>query len=109
MIRVTLKSLEEGGNHMAGSDLGSSQSKKSSRQNGRLGPGMTQNSSRVSNVVGNVGSQNGRNGQRANSSSARQGSRAQSSSAGGSNRGKQGTKKASPPAANRPPLASSPG
>ena len=63
MILVFLKSLEKEGTSMAGSD----QSKKSSRQNDRLGPSIAQgSSSRVSNVVGSMGSQSTRGGQSAN-------------------------------------------
>src|SRR6266700_560383 len=102
MILVFLKSLEKEGTSMAGSD----QSKKSSRQNDRLGPSIAQgSSSRVSNVVGSVGSQSTRGGQSAN----KQGSiRQQQSSQRRSRGNKQGTRRKSSPGANRPANISTP-
>jgi len=87
---------------MAGSD----QSKKSSRQNDRLGPSIAQgSSSRVSNVVGSVGSQSTRGGQSAN----KQGSLRQQQSSQRRSRGnKQGTRRKSSPGANRPANISTP-
>src|SRR2546421_544323 len=102
MILVFLKSLEKEGTSMAGSD----QSKKSSRQNDRLGPSIAQgSSSRVSNVVGSVGSQSTRGGQSAN----KQGSLRQQQSSQRRSRGnKQGTRRKSSPGANRPANISTP-
>src|SRR5712692_5214307 len=74
---------------MAGSNAGNNQSKKNGRQQNRLSPGMTPGSSRVSNVVGGIGSQSGRSG-RANKPARNRGQ----SSAGG-NQGRQATKKGS--------------
>src|SRR5947209_4603742 len=82
---------------------GSVQSKKTSRRKDRLAPSIAQGSSRVSKVVGAVGSQSARVEQRASSSAPRQSSRGQSSprrAANGSSqekRGGQGTKKGSSP------------
>src|SRR2546430_16852496 len=89
MILVFLKSLEKEGTSMAGSD----QSKKSNRQNDRLGPSIAQgSSSRVSNVVGSIGSQSTRGGQNAN----KQGSLRQQQSSQRRSRGnKQGTRRKS--------------
>ncbi|TMD78490.1 MAG: DNA translocase FtsK [Chloroflexi bacterium] len=102
MILVFLKSLEKEGTSMAGSD----QSKKSSRQNDRLGPSIAQgSSSRVSNVVGSMGSQSTRGGQSAN----KQGSLRQQQSSRRRPRGnKQGTRRKSSPGANRPANISTP-
>src|SRR3989440_1757822 len=102
MILVFLKSLEKEGTSMAGSD----QSKKSNRQNDRLGPSIAQgSSSRVSNVVGSIGSQSTRGGQNAN----KQGSLRQQQSSQRRSRGnKQGTRRKSSPGANRPANISTP-
>ncbi|MFL5696951.1 MAG: DNA translocase FtsK [Ktedonobacteraceae bacterium] len=83
------------------------QSKKSNRQNDRLGPGIGRNSSRVSKVVGGLGSQSVRVEQRSSSPATRQSSRGTSSSrrAQGS---KQGAKKGSSPRGNRPAYTPSP-
>ena len=86
---------------MAGSD----QSKKSGRQNDRLGPSIEQGSSRVSNVVGSVGSQSARGSQQMN----KQGTRRQEQSAPKRSQGNKQRKKKSPsPGANRPANVSSP-
>src|SRR5260370_1181038 len=87
---------------MAGSD----QSKKSNRQNDRLGPSIAQgSSSRGSNVVGSMGSQSTRGGQNAN----KQGSLRQQQSSQRRSRGnKQGTRRKSSPGANRPANISTP-
>jgi len=91
---------------MAGRDQ-RNQSKKSNRQNDRLGPGIGRNSSRVSKVVGGLGSQSVRVEQRSSSPATRQSSRGTSSSrrAQGS---KQGAKKGSSPRGNRPAYTPSP-
>src|SRR3989440_580151 len=91
---------------MAGSDQ-RNQSKKSNRQHDRLGPGIGRNSSRVSKVVGGLGSQSVRVEQRSSSPATRQTSRGQSSSrrTPGS---KQGAKKGSSPRGNRPAYTPSP-
>src|SRR5437588_7287456 len=85
----------------------SQQSKKSNRQNDHLGPSIGRSSSRVSKVVGSLGSQQVRVEQRSNSPAARQSSRSQPSPrrAQGS---KQGTKKGSPALGNRPAHTPSP-
>ena len=86
---------------MAGSD----QSKKSGRQNDRLGPSIEQGSSRVSNVVGSVGSQSARGNQQMN----KQGTRRQEQSASKRAQGNKQRKKKSPsPGGNRPANVSSP-
>ncbi|HLZ81737.1 MAG TPA: DNA translocase FtsK, partial [Ktedonobacteraceae bacterium] len=86
---------------MAGSD----QSKRSSKQNDRVDPKLAQSSSRVSNVVGSVGSQSARNNQQAN----KQGSRRQEQSTPKRAQGKKQRAKKSPsPNANRPAKVSSP-
>ncbi len=86
---------------MAGSD----QSKKSGRQNDRLGPSIEQGSSRVSNVVGSVGSQSARGNQQMN----KQGTRRQEQSASKRSQGNRQRKKKSPsPGGNRPANVSSP-
>ncbi len=79
---------------------GSNQSKQGSNKQDRLGPGIVQGSSRVSKVVGGMGSQRVRVEQRTNNPGTRQGTRSSSSPAakrasrqGGS---KQDGKKASP-------------
>lgn len=64
---------------MADNGQSSKQSKKSNRQNSRLGSGIGQNSSRVSKVVGGMGSQSVRVEQRSNSSTVKQSSRGQTS------------------------------
>src|SRR2546421_563222 len=91
---------------MAGSGQ-RNQSKKSNRQNDRLGPGIGRNSSRVSKVVGGLGSQSVRVEQRSSSPATRQSSRGKSSSrrTPGS---KQGAKKGSSPRGNRPAYTPSP-
>src|SRR2546421_9046074 len=91
---------------MAGSDQ-SNRSKKSNRQNDRLGPGIGRNSSRVSKVVGGLGSQSVRVEQRSNSPAARPSSRGQSSSRRGQG-SKQRAKKGSSPRGNRPAYTPSP-
>ena len=84
---------------------GSYQSKKSSKQNDRVDPKLAQSSSRVSNVVGSVGSQSARNNQQAN----KQGSRSQEQSSPKRSQGKKQRAKKSPsPNANRPAKVSSP-
>src|SRR5205085_272940 len=87
---------------MAGSD----QRKKSGRKKDRLGPSIAQGSSRVSKVVGSVGSQSVRVEQRSSSPATRQRSRGQATSKR-AHGGKQGTKKGSPHA-NRPFISGSP-
>src|SRR5947199_5293497 len=91
---------------MAGSNH-SQQSKKSKRQNDRLGPSIGRGSSRVSKVVGSLGSQQVHVEQRSNSPAARQSARSQSSSRRAQG-GKQRTKKGSPPRGNRPAYTPSP-
>ena len=81
---------------MAGSD----QRKQSSRKKDRLGPSIAQGSSRVSKVVGSVGSQSVRVEQRSSSPATRQRSRGQATSKRAQG-GKQGTKKGSPHANRR--------
>src|SRR3989442_7248525 len=101
MILVSLKSIKKEETSMAGSD----QSKKSGRQNDRLGPSIEQGSSRVSNVVGSVGSQSARGNQQMN----KQGTRRQEQSASKRSQGNRQRKKKSPsPGANRPANVSSP-
>src|SRR5712691_3966143 len=91
---------------MAGSDQ-RNQSKKSNRQNDRLGPGIGRNSSRVSKVVGGLGSQSVRVEQRSSSPATRQSSRGKSSSRR-TQGSKQGAKKGSSPRGNRPAYTPSP-
>ncbi len=91
---------------MAGSEQ-RNQSKKSNRQNDRLGPGIGRNSSRVSKVVGGLGSQSVRVEQRSNSPATRQSSRGQSSSRRRQG-SKQGAKRGSSPRGNRPAYTPSP-
>ncbi|MFL5659108.1 MAG: DNA translocase FtsK [Ktedonobacteraceae bacterium] len=85
----------------------SQQSKKSNRQNDHLRPSIGRGSSRVSKVVGSLGSQQVRVEQRSNSPAARQSSRSQPSPrrAQGS---KQRTKKGSPARGKRPAYTPSP-
>jgi len=85
----------------------SQQSKKSNRQNDHLRPSIGRSSSRVSKVVGSLGSQQVRVEQRSNSPATRQSSRSQPSPrrAQGS---KQRTKKGSPRRGNRPAYTPSP-
>src|SRR5437764_7111453 len=85
----------------------SQQSKKSNRQNDHLRPSIGRGSSRVSKVVGSLGSQQVRVEQRSNSPAARQSSRSQPSPrrAQGS---QQKTKKGSPARGNRPAYTPSP-
>ena len=91
---------------MAGGDQ-RNQSKKSNRQNDRLGPGIGRNSSRVSKVVGGLGSQSVRVEQRSSSPATRQSSRGKSSSRR-TQGSKQGAKKGSSPRGNRPAYTPSP-
>ena len=91
---------------MAGRDQ-RNQSKKSNRQNDRLGPGIGRNSSRVSKVVGGLGSQSVRVEQRSSSPATRQSSRGKSSSRR-TQGSKQGAKKGSSPRGNRPAYTPSP-
>src|SRR2546421_2917238 len=91
---------------MAGSDQ-RNQSKKSNRQNDRLGPGIGRNSSRVSKVVGGLGSQSVRVEQRSSSPATRQSSRGKSSSRR-TQGSKQRAKKGSSPRGNRPAYTPSP-
>src|SRR6267154_3777668 len=90
MILVSLKSSKKERTSMAGSSQG--------RKQNRLGPGIVQGASRVSKVVGGVGSQ--RVEQRANKPGTKQGTRSSSSPAAkrpsGQNAGKQAGKKAAP-------------
>ena len=83
------------------------QSKKSNRQNDRLEPGIGRNSSRVSKVVGGLGSQSVRVEQRSSSPATRQSSRGKSSSRR-TQGSKQGAKKGSSPRGNRPAYTPSP-
>ncbi len=80
---------------MAGSNPGKSQGKKSSKQRGRLGPGLVQSSSRVSKVVGGGRVQVE---QRANHAAQKSSARGSSSPAAkrGQARSKAGAKKAGP-------------
>ena len=82
---------------MADSDV----DKKSRRQRDRLGPSIAQGSSRVSKVVGAIGSQSVRVEQRSSSSAARQSSRSASSSRR-MPAGKRGAKKGPASTAKRP-------
>src|SRR3989440_3907667 len=91
---------------MAGSGQ-RNQSKKSNRQNDRLGPGIGRNSSRVSKVVGGLGSQSVRVEQRSSSPATRQSSRGKSSSRR-TQGSKQRAKKGSSPRGNRPAYTPSP-
>ncbi len=90
---------------MAGSD----QSKKSARQNDRLGPSIAQGSSRVSNVVGSLGSQSARSAQNVDKQGSRRQEKSQKQSASKRSQGnKRRAKKSPSPGANRPAKGSSP-